>query len=154
MIPILFFLTVLDNAECNTSSPLRVTVGEDVAISCKTKASQPLLYKWMKVRVWNIKSLTLKIKHHCLKQNICSVLNVSAYDTNRPDLICRVTRRSPPLTLCLWVRWLQINQEHTNWQLPFTTTNSGQTLSILSMLFQRWAKVWKAFVKVTAFLQC
>ncbi|KAA0703959.1 hypothetical protein E1301_Tti000397 [Triplophysa tibetana] len=38
----------LDNAECNTSSPLRVTVGEDVAISCKTKASQPLLYKWMK----------------------------------------------------------------------------------------------------------
>lgn len=51
MIPILFFLTVLDNAECNTSSPLRVTVGEDVAISCKTKASQPLMYKWMKVRV-------------------------------------------------------------------------------------------------------
>ncbi|XP_073730341.1 nectin 1a [Misgurnus anguillicaudatus] len=38
----------LDSIECNTSSPLRVNIGEDVTISCKTKASQPLLYQWIK----------------------------------------------------------------------------------------------------------
>ncbi|XP_051541227.1 cell adhesion molecule 1-like isoform X6 [Myxocyprinus asiaticus] len=38
----------LDSIECNIRSPLKVSVGEDVAISCKAKASQSLQYKWMK----------------------------------------------------------------------------------------------------------
>ncbi|XP_051766961.1 nectin-2 isoform X5 [Ctenopharyngodon idella] len=38
----------LDDIECNTSSPLNVSFGEDVAISCIAKASQHLQYKWMR----------------------------------------------------------------------------------------------------------
>ncbi|XP_042620994.1 carcinoembryonic antigen-related cell adhesion molecule 1-like isoform X2 [Cyprinus carpio] len=38
----------LDGIECNTSSPLNVSVGEDVMISCIAKASQYLQYKWMR----------------------------------------------------------------------------------------------------------
>ncbi|XP_042588484.1 basement membrane-specific heparan sulfate proteoglycan core protein-like [Cyprinus carpio] len=38
----------LDGIECNTSSPLNVSAGEDVAISCIAKASQHLQYKWMR----------------------------------------------------------------------------------------------------------
>ncbi|KAK2871167.1 hypothetical protein Q8A67_023694 [Cirrhinus molitorella] len=38
----------LDGIECNTSSPLNISVGEDVAISCIAKASQDLAYKWMR----------------------------------------------------------------------------------------------------------
>ncbi|XP_016358547.1 basal cell adhesion molecule isoform X1 [Sinocyclocheilus anshuiensis] len=40
----------LDGIECNTSSPLNVSVGEDVMISCIAKASQylQLQYKWMR----------------------------------------------------------------------------------------------------------
>ncbi|KAK9968280.1 hypothetical protein ABG768_002614 [Culter alburnus] len=36
----------IDDIECNTSSPLNVSFGEDVAISCIAKASQQLQYKW------------------------------------------------------------------------------------------------------------
>ncbi|XP_016348892.1 uncharacterized protein LOC107693870 [Sinocyclocheilus anshuiensis] len=39
----------LDGIECNTSSPLNVSAGEDVAISCIVKASQYLQYKWMRL---------------------------------------------------------------------------------------------------------
>ncbi|XP_026129359.1 T-cell surface protein tactile-like [Carassius auratus] len=38
----------LDGIECNTSSSLNVSAGEDVAISCIAKASQYLQYKWMR----------------------------------------------------------------------------------------------------------
>ncbi|XP_073686356.1 uncharacterized protein [Garra rufa] len=38
----------LDGIECNTSSPLNISVGEDVAISCIAKASQHLQYTWMR----------------------------------------------------------------------------------------------------------
>ncbi|KAK7125829.1 hypothetical protein R3I93_021256 [Phoxinus phoxinus] len=38
----------LDDIECNTSSPLNVSFGEDVTISCIAKASQYLQYKWMR----------------------------------------------------------------------------------------------------------
>lgn len=38
----------LDSIECNTSSPLNISAGEDVAISCIAKASQYLQYKWMR----------------------------------------------------------------------------------------------------------
>ncbi|XP_058646396.1 basal cell adhesion molecule-like isoform X2 [Onychostoma macrolepis] len=38
----------LDGIECNTSSPLNVSAGEDVALSCVAKASQYLQYKWMR----------------------------------------------------------------------------------------------------------
>ncbi|XP_042588487.1 basement membrane-specific heparan sulfate proteoglycan core protein-like isoform X2 [Cyprinus carpio] len=38
----------LDGIECNTSSPLNVSAGEDVVISCIAKASQHLQYKWMR----------------------------------------------------------------------------------------------------------
>jgi len=48
---ILFFQTVLDDIECNTSSPFNVSFGEDVTISCIAKASQFLQYKWMRVRL-------------------------------------------------------------------------------------------------------
>lgn len=58
---ILFFQTVIDDIECNTSSPLNVSFGEDVAISCIAKASQQLQYKWTRVRLWNIRRLKLNI---------------------------------------------------------------------------------------------
>lgn len=51
----------LDSIECNTSSPLRVTVGEDVAISCEAKASQPLLYQWIKGNTTVARSDTLSL---------------------------------------------------------------------------------------------
>ncbi|XP_051540457.1 nectin-4-like isoform X1 [Myxocyprinus asiaticus] len=38
----------LDSIECNTSSPLQVSAGEDVVISCKANTSQSLQYIWMK----------------------------------------------------------------------------------------------------------
>ncbi|KAL1266638.1 hypothetical protein QQF64_002313 [Cirrhinus molitorella] len=38
----------LDGIECNTSSPLNISVGEDVVISCNAKASKNLAYKWMR----------------------------------------------------------------------------------------------------------
>ncbi|XP_052423330.1 hemicentin-1 isoform X1 [Carassius gibelio] len=38
----------LDGIECNTSSSLNVSAGEDVVISCIAKASQYLQYKWMR----------------------------------------------------------------------------------------------------------
>ncbi|XP_058646401.1 carcinoembryonic antigen-related cell adhesion molecule 2-like isoform X2 [Onychostoma macrolepis] len=38
----------LDGIECNTSSPLNVSAGEDVALSCVATASQYLQYKWMR----------------------------------------------------------------------------------------------------------
>ncbi|XP_067289933.1 T-cell surface protein tactile [Pseudorasbora parva] len=37
----------LDDIECNTSSPLNVSFGDDVVIRCNAKASQYLQYKWM-----------------------------------------------------------------------------------------------------------
>ncbi|ROL54392.1 Nectin-4 [Anabarilius grahami] len=38
----------LDDIKCDTSSPLNVSFGEDVEISCIAKASQHLQYKWMR----------------------------------------------------------------------------------------------------------
>ncbi|XP_043105814.1 carcinoembryonic antigen-related cell adhesion molecule 2-like [Puntigrus tetrazona] len=38
----------LDGIECNTSSPLNTSVGEDVTVSCIAQASQDLQYKWMR----------------------------------------------------------------------------------------------------------
>lgn len=58
---VFFSQTVVDDIECNTSSPLNVSFGEDVVISCIAKASQHLQYKWMQVRQWNIKRLKLNI---------------------------------------------------------------------------------------------
>ncbi|XP_056323411.1 T-cell surface protein tactile [Danio aesculapii] len=37
----------LDGIECNMSSSLNISVGEDVVISCMANASQILLYEWM-----------------------------------------------------------------------------------------------------------
>ncbi|XP_051973357.1 T-cell surface protein tactile-like [Xyrauchen texanus] len=59
----------LDSIECNISSPLKVTAGEDVAISCKAKASQSLQYKWMKGDTTVSSSDTLSLTSVTLDQS-------------------------------------------------------------------------------------
>ncbi|XP_056593503.1 uncharacterized protein si:ch1073-15f19.2 [Triplophysa dalaica] len=70
----------LDKAECNTSSPLRVTVGEDVVISCKTEASQPLLYKWMKGNTTVSSSDTLSLSSVTSNQSGIYKLTAAFYN--------------------------------------------------------------------------
>lgn len=70
----------LESSMCNTSSPLKVTVGEDVAISCKTKASQPLMYKWMKGNTTVSSSDTLSLSSVTSNQSGTYKLTAAFYN--------------------------------------------------------------------------
>ncbi|RXN06844.1 mitochondrial import inner membrane translocase subunit Tim10 B-like protein [Labeo rohita] len=76
----------LDGIKCNTSSPLNISVGEDVAISCIAKASQHLQYKWMRgdttLSLSDTLSLTSVTSDHSGTYKLTAVLLDSQFQTD------------------------------------------------------------------------
>ncbi|XP_026113817.1 hemicentin-1 isoform X1 [Carassius auratus] len=130
----------LDGIECNTSSPLNVSVGEDVIISCKAKASQYLQYKWMKGDTTLSLSDTLSLTSVTSKQSgtykLTAVFLSNQLQTDMQFSIHVLSKQSQEMTTSLPVRTTKhlsifTSNGTSSWSTDTTvsTTESGHFMA-------------------------
>ncbi|XP_050976220.1 T-cell surface protein tactile-like [Labeo rohita] len=130
----------LDGIKCNTSSPLNISVGEDVAISCIAKASQHLQYKWMRgdttLSLSDTLSLTSVTSDHSGTYKLTAVLLDSQFQTDVEFSIRVLSKQSEGKTTSSPLRTTELLSSFTtngtsSWSTDtsVSTTESGHFIA-------------------------
>ncbi|XP_051540458.1 nectin-4-like isoform X2 [Myxocyprinus asiaticus] len=125
----------LDSIECNTSSPLQVSAGEDVVISCKANTSQSLQYIWMKGDTVVSSSDTLSLSsvtsdHSGIYQLTAAFLNNQLQADI--DLSIQVLTKTSEVETSSWNRDTAVTTTESG-HLQTSTATSHATMSTLEL---------------------